>query len=65
MLQLLLRAIIGVICYLVFFYALPLVLQLLNVHPPAALVELLHVAALIAVLIYIVWGRPLPVPPAS
>lgn len=62
MLQFLLRAIVGVIGYLVFFYALPLVLDLLGIRSPAALFELLHLAALIAVLIYIVWGRPLPVP---
>lgn len=62
MLQWLLRAIIGVVCFLVFFYALPLVLGLLGLTMPGALFELFRLAGAIVVVWYIFWGPSVPVP---
>ena len=60
MLQWLLRAILATIGFLIFFYALPLVLSLLGVSPPAALLALLKLAGAAVALWYIVWGPPVP-----
>lgn len=65
MVQWLLRAIIGIVCFLVFFYALPLVLSLLSLHMPGALFDLVHLLGIVVVCVYIVWGAKVPVPGAS
>lgn len=51
------RTIIGVVCFLLFIYVLPLLLDVLGIHLAANAMQLIKICAGIVTLGYIAFGR--------
>jgi hypothetical protein len=59
------RTIIGIVCFLLFIYVLPLLLDVLGINLAANAMQLIKVCAAVITLGYIAFGRYPVFPPAT